>query len=148
MQFSNDAMSANGMSRMNDCCPCVTFTSRWSRAIFTVCTCTSASISSLHVKNEVVVGTCVRMNCMTFPACPITHRHVVNRRAFSASFSSREEKFSSWASPRCVNIPISGRIICWSRCISPFWDIPASIMAMSAFVSIPSKESGTPTCEL
>ena len=33
-------------------------------------------------------------------------------------------------------------------CISPFRDIPASIMAISVFGSIPSRDRGTPTCEL
>ncbi len=82
------------------------------------------------------------------PARPMITSHDRNSTAFSRSFSSREAKFSPWASPRWVKMPMRGRMMLSSRSISPGWEMPASMTASRVCGSMPSTESGTPTCEL
>ena len=47
-----------------------------------------------------------------------------------------------------VMMPMSGRTIRSSDCISPLREIPASITAICSSPAVISSDSGTPICEL
>ncbi|GFI58938.1 hypothetical protein IMSAG025_02402 [Muribaculaceae bacterium] len=68
--------------------------------------------------------------------------------SFCEAFSILEENPSACASPIFVTITVSGRMQAARRSISPFFDIPASMIARDVSLSISHIDSGTPIWEL